>query len=307
MSVRHFIDLSDFTKEDLLSILKESSQRKVARQGQSKGALDEDAPLKGKRLALIFAHPSTRTRISFEMAMHQLGGSVMTLSHNEMQIGRGETIEDTARVLSRYVDAVMIRMTDHDALKVFAHYSTASVINGLTEFSHPCQILADLLTLQEKWGSFENKTILWLGDGNNVCQSWIHAATLLGITFKLACPQGYEPEAKVLTWAKERGGDIHISHTLSSVLEGVDCVMTDTWVSMGQKESEARLFDLSPYQVTEKVMKQVKKDAVFMHCLPAHRGEEVEANVIDGSQSLVFDQAENRLHVQKGVLLWCLK
>jgi ornithine carbamoyltransferase len=265
-------------------------------------------PLAGKTIALIFEKPSTRTRVSFEVAIRQLGGDVITLSSRDMQIGRGETIADTARVLSRYVDAVMIRTDAAAKLHEFAAAATVPVINGLTELSHPCQIMADILTFEEHRGSIAGQPIAWVGDGNNVATSFIEAAARFAFPLRLACPEGYLPKPDVLAWAKAEGADITVTQNPITAVTGAACVVTDTWLSMADSEDEstARMAALSPYQVTPGLMSHARADAIFMHCLPAHRGEEVAADVIDGPQSVIFDEAENRLHAQKAILSWCL-
>ncbi len=304
----HFIDIADFSKEALLHMLAEAKRRKAARAGQPKGAVDTDAPLTGRALAMVFEKPSTRTRISFDMAMRQLGGSTMVLNAGDMQLGRGESIEDTARVLGRMVDMVMARVHGHDKIEALAEFAGIPVINGLTDLSHPCQIMADLQTLEEHKGALEGLTVAWVGDCANVTRSWIEAATLLGMCMKIGAPKEYQPEADVLAWAAEKGGDIVVTEDPAEAVKDADCVMTDTWISMHHKEEEKarRIAELMPYQVTPELMAKAKPDAIFMHCLPAHRGEEVAAEVIDGPQSVVFDEAENRLHAQKAVLLHCL-
>ncbi len=303
----HFIDIADFSKEALLAMLAEAKRRKAARAGLPKGAADADAPLAGHVLALIFEKPSTRTRTSFDMAMRQLGGGAMTLNSHDLQLGRGESIEDTARVLGRMVDGVMARVHEHEKITALAEHAGVPVINGLSDLSHPCQIMADLQTLEEHKSRLEGLTVAWVGDCANVTRSWIEAAALLGMTFKIGAPQGYWPDEEVLAWADEKGGEVLITEDPAEAVEGADCVMTDTWISMHHREEEKarRMADLMPYQVTPELMAKAKEDAIFMHCLPAHRGEEVAAEVIDGPRSVVFDEAENRLHAQKAVLLHC--
>jgi ornithine carbamoyltransferase len=265
-------------------------------------------PLAGKTIALIFEKPSTRTRVSFEVAMRQLGGDVITLSSRDMQIGRGETIADTARVLSRYVDAVMIRTDSAAKLHDFAAAATVPVINGLTELSHPCQIMADILTFEEHRGPITGQPIAWVGDGNNVATSFIEAAARFSFPLRLACPEGYLPKPEVLAWAKAEGAAINVTQDPIAAVTGAACVVTDTWLSMADSEDEsaARMAALSPYQVTPELMSHAQPNALFMHCLPAHRGEEVAAEVIDGPASVIFDEAENRLHAQKAILAYCL-
>ncbi len=303
----HFIDIADFSREALLDMLAEAKRRKAARAGLPKGAADADAPLAGRMLVMIFEKPSTRTRVSFDVAMRQLGGQTLVLNAGDMQLGRGETIEDTARVLGRMADAVMARVHGHDKITALADFAGIPVINGLTDLSHPCQIMADLQTLEEHKGQLQGLTIAWVGDCANVTRSWIEAAALLGMQLRIGAPKGYQPEDDVLAWAREKGGDIIVVEDAEEAVRGADCVMTDTWISMhhGEEEKERRITDLMPYQVTPELMARAKPDAIFMHCLPAHRGEEVAAEVIDGPASVVFDEAENRIHAQKAVLLHC--
>jgi ornithine carbamoyltransferase len=305
MSVRHFIDLDQIEPAALRAILDDAHARKRARAGQPKGAPDRDAPLSGYVLAAIFEKNSTRTRVSFDMAMRQLGGATLTMSAADTQLGRGEPIEDTARVLSRMVDGVMIRANAHATLTTFAQAADVPVINGLTDRSHPCQILADLMTLEERGVSLRTARIAWMGDGNNVCASLIQAAPVFGYQLTIATPGHYRPDPKLLAEAKARGGDVSWSEDPHFGLSGADCVITDTWVSMGDTDKSARMQALGPYQVDRAVMQMAAANATFLHCLPAHRDEEVSAEVIDGAQSAVFDEAENRLHVQKSILLWC--
>jgi ornithine carbamoyltransferase len=302
---RHFLEIADFTTEQLHTLIGEARKRKQARAGFPRGMQDLDAPLTGKMLALIFEKPSTRTRISFDVGMQQLGGGTIVLTGAEMQLGRGETIADTARVLSRYVDAIMIRTLDHDMLLELAHNATVPVINGLTKLSHPCQVMADVLTFEEHKGPIAGRTVAWTGDANNVLASWIHAAPRFGFTLNVATPKEFAPSAALRAWAKDSGGAIRFTESAAEAVRGADCVVTDTWVSMGDLDAEHRIKVLAPYQVNETLMAQAAKGAIFMHCLPAHRGEEVSDAVIDGPQSVVFDEAENRLHVQKAILHWC--
>ena len=263
-------------------------------------------PLAGKTMAMIFDRPSTRTRVSFDVAMRQLGGESITLTGQEMQIGRGETIADTARVLSRYVDAIMIRTLDHEQLVGLAAHATIPVINGLTKLSHPCQIMADVLTFEEHRGRIEGAKVAWTGDANNVLTSWMHAADRFKFELRVATPPELKPAKAMLDWIKKSGADIHVGTDPDEAVKGADCVVTDTWVSMGDKDGNRRHNLLKRYQVNQRLMGKAKPDAIFMHCLPAHRGEEVTAEVMDGPQSVVFDEAENRLHAQKGILSWCL-
>jgi ornithine carbamoyltransferase len=264
------------------------------------------APLKGKTLAMIFDRPSTRTRVSFDVAMRQLGGESITLTGQEMQLGRGETIADTARVLSRYVDGIMIRTLEHETLLELARHATVPVINGLTHRSHPCQVLADVMTFEEHRGSIRGKTVAWSGDANNVLASWVHAADRFEFRLRVASPPELKPKKWLMDWIKASPADIRIGSDPEEAVKGADCVVTDTWVSMGDRDGARRHNLLKRYQVNPRLMGRAKPDAIFMHCLPAHRGDEVTADVIDGPQSVVFDEAENRLHAQKGILAWCL-
>jgi ornithine carbamoyltransferase len=265
-----------------------------------------DRPLAGKTLAMIFEKPSTRTRVSFEVAVRQLGGDTIYLNTADSQLGRGETVADTARVLSRYVDAIMIRTNQPRKLDDLARHATIPVINGLTDTSHPCQIMADVMTLQEKKGSVAGKIVAWSGDGNNVATSWVHAAVRFGFTLRLACPEQLSPPERLLDWARHEGGSVRLTTEPAEAVSGADCVATDTWVSMGADTNLNRHNLLAAYRVDERLMACAKPDAIFMHCLPVKRGEEVTAGVIDGPQSVVWDEAENRLHAQKGILAWCL-
>ena len=294
---RHFLDIDDYQAGDLREMLDLGFAYKNGR---------GDRPLAGKTLAMIFEKPSTRTRVSFEVAMRQLGGETIILGTADSQLGRGETIADTARVLSRYVDAIMIRTNHAEKLDELARHATVPVINGLTDSSHPCQIMADVMTLQEKKGPVAETTVAWSGDGNNVAVSWIHAAVRFGFELRLACPGELPPPADIVDWARREGGRIMLTVEPTEAVGGADCVVTDTWVSMGTEASVNRHNLLAPYRVDERLMAAAKPDAIFMHCLPAKRGEEVTAAVIDGPQSVVWDEAENRLHVQKGILAWCL-
>lgn len=303
---RHFLDISELATGDLRSVLESSAAMKRARVGQDRGRVDVDRPLEGKILAMIFEHPSTRTRVSFDVAMRQLGGETLQLTGSELQIGRGETIADTARVLSRYVDAIMIRASSHESLLELAEYATVPVINGLTDRSHPCQVMADVMTFEEHRGPIAGKVVTWSGDGNNVASSWIHAAHRFDFELRLACPEALSPDPALIAWAREVDAPVSVIRDPEAAVDGADCVITDTWISMGDKDAASRHNMLKPYQVTQALMDKADEDAIFMHCLPAHREEEVTAEVIDGPQSVVFDEAENRLHAQKGVLAWCL-
>jgi ornithine carbamoyltransferase len=305
--VKHFIDIADFDAATLTAMIADARARKAARKGISKGVVDADRPLDGKVLALIFDKHSTRTRISFDVAMHQLGGTTLMMSGKDMQLAREETIADTARVLSRYVDAVMIRLLDHEMVEEMAENSTIPVINGLTKRSHPCQVMADVMTFEEHKGPIRGRTIAWSGDTNNVCASWIHAAPKLGFKFKIASPKELSANLSLREWAQDAGADVHFLEDPDKAVENADCVISDAWVSMGDDDLTKRHNLLMPDQVNSRLMARAKKDAIFMHCLPAHRGEEVTDEVIDGPQSVVFDEAENRLHSQKAILAWCLK
>ena len=299
--VRHFLDIADLDSRTLRSILDDSARLKASRKRP-----DAPKPFAGKSLALIFDKPSTRTRVSFDIAMRELGGETVVLSGGELQIGRGETVSDTAKVLSRYVDAIMIRALDHAMVRELSENATVPVINGLTRLSHPCQVMADVMTFEEKKGPIAGKTIAWLGDGNNVLASWVHAAAKLGFRLKVATPPDLAPRAELLKWAKANGGDVIASSDADDAAKDADCVVTDTFVSMGDAEAERRHNMLMPYQVNARLMARAKPDAIFMHCLPAHRGEEVTDSVLDGPQSVVLQQAANRMHVQKGLLAWLL-
>jgi ornithine carbamoyltransferase len=296
-SPKHFIDLFDIKAQDLHQILNHAHELKKNR--TSHGKL-----LSGKSLAMIFEKNSTRTRISFEIAMYELGGHAIMLSAQDLQLGRGETIADTARVLSRYNHAIMMRTTLHEKLIELANYSEVPVINGLSDLSHPCQIMADLMTIQEKFGSIKGKKIVWLGDGNNVLHSLISATPAFGFELHIACPKPLQPAFEYVERALHAGGVLHFHDDIMQACKQADVVVTDTWVSMGHENSETRRQLLTPYQVNDLVMRSAKENAIFMHCLPAHRGEEVTASVIDGSASVVWDEAENRLHVQKAILCW---
>jgi ornithine carbamoyltransferase len=300
---RHFLDLSEIPASELRAVIEQSRAMKAQLKRDRAGA---DKPLAGKTLAMIFDKPSTRTRVSFDVAMRQLGGDVVMLTGQEMQLGRGETLADTARVLSRYVDAIMIRILNHDALKELAAHATVPVINGLTRLSHPCQVMADVMTFEERKGTIRGQTVAWTGDANNVLSSWMHAAQSFDFRLKVATPPELKPEREIAAWVKKSGAAIDIGHDAEAAVAEADCVVTDTWVSMGDRDGERRHNLLKPYQVNKRLMSLAKPDAIFMHCLPAHRGDEVTDEVIDGPQSVVFDEAENRLHAQKGILAWCL-
>ncbi len=298
----HFLSLSSAGPDGVAAILADALDRKAARAGWPKGKPDEDAPLAGRVLAMVFEKNSTRTRVSFDMAMRQLGGSALVLDAATSQLGRGETVADTARVLSGYCDAIMVRTDDHAKLEEMADYASVPVINGLTDASHPCQIMADLLTLIEAGKPLPGLKVAWLGDGNNVLASIMEAAGLMQFDVVAACPQGYQPSAADLALGQGRARCVG---TAREAVEGADVIVTDTWISMGQDHVDTKLAAMMPFQVTPELMAGAKPDAAFLHCLPAHRGEEVTAEVIDGSQSLIWPEAENRLHAQKSVLRWC--
>src|SRR4051812_2862714 len=302
---RHFLDLSDHSAETLRGLIDDAKRRKLQRTGLPRGEADSDRPLEGRVLAMIFDKQSTRTRISFDMAARQLGGTTLMLTGKDMQLAREETIADTARVISRYVDAVMIRLLDHEMVEELAAYASIPVINGLTKWSHPCQVMADVMTYEEHKGPIAGATIAWSGDSNNVLTSWVHAAKKFGFALRVAAPRELPPDPEVKAWA--RGGRVEFGHDPRTAVEGADCVVSDAWVSMGDDNATKRHNLLKPYQVNGALMKRAKKDAIFMHCLPAHRGEEVTDDVIDGPQSVVFDEAENRLHAQKAILAWALR
>jgi ornithine carbamoyltransferase len=303
---RHFLDLSEFALPELREMLDVGKSLKTQRKQSPLAAL-ANRPLAGKVLAMIFEKPSTRTRVSFDVGMRQLGGETLMLTGAEMQLGRGETIADTARVLSRYVDAIMIRILDHKALLELATYATVPVINGLTRTSHPCQVMADLMTYEEHRGSIAGKTVAWTGDANNVMTSWVHAASRFDFQLNVATPPELAPRKPLRDWIKANNAPIMISNDPDEAVRNADGGVTDTWVSMGDKDGEHRHNLLKRYQVNAELMSRANPDALFMHCLPAHRGDEVTDEVMDGPQSVVFDEAENRLHAQKGILAWCLE
>jgi len=304
---KHFLSLADIPAADLRSILDEAHRIKKARLGLSKGRLDPDAPFKGETLALIFEKSSTRTRFSFDMAMRQLGGTSITATSADMQIGRGETIEDTAKVLSRFVDGLMLRANSHETLTALAHNASIPVINGLTDYNHPCQIMADLETLEERGGDLSDMSLTWVGDGNNVAVSFVNAAAKFGYKLRISCPDGYKVPGQTIEAARGQGANIETITDPVTACTNTDVVIADTFVSMGDTDADKRLSDLMSHQVNDALMSAAAKDAIFLHCLPAHRGEEVTASVIDGPQSAVFDEAENRLHAQKAVIRWCLE
>jgi ornithine carbamoyltransferase len=306
MEPRHFLDIDDFETSTLREILDHAHSMKKT---FAKGSAKAPKPAKGLVLAMLFDKPSTRTRVSFDVAMRQLGGETIVLNYTDMQLGRGESIGDTARVLSRYVDVLMMRSNAHETLVELAQNADVPVINGLTDRSHPCQILADIMTLEEKKErDIASTTVVWVGDAcNNVATSWIHAAVRFGFKLKVASPPSLDPAPALLDWARRHGGDIEVLRDPAEAVTGADCVVTDVWVSMGHNDREARIALLTPYQVNAALMEKAGPDAIFMHCLPAQRGQEVTDDVIDGPQSVVFDEAENRLHAQRAILAWCLE
>ncbi len=303
---RHFLDLCDHQPTDLRRMLDLAKDLKKRRQGKARGARDTEPLLDGTMLALVFEQVSTRTRVSFDVGMRQLGGETVFLTGSELQLGRGESIADTARALSRYVDGIMIRVLNHDTLTELARHAGIPVINGLTRKSHPCQIMADILTFEEHRGSIGGKTVAWVGDSNNVAASWIHAAARFDFSLRIASPEGYGPSHEQREWIQREEARVVLTDDPVHAVQGAECVVTDTWVSLGDDDPEARFARLTPYRVDADLMRHAAPDALFMHCLPAHRGEEVTADVIDGAHSVVWDEAENRLHAQKGVLAWCL-
>ena len=305
-SPRHFIDLWDIAPDALRAILEDAKARKAARAGRPKGARDDDQPARDRTLAMIFEKNSTRTWFSFDAAIRQLGGDSIIATSADMQLGRGETVEDTARVLSRMVDMVMIRSKTQQTQVQFARAASVPLINGLSDKGHPCQIVTDLMTFEEHRGPVSGRTLAWIGDGNNMCASFIQAATKLGFRLTIACPPAYAPTPDELARARAAGAAIEVSDDPRTAVQGADAVMTDTWISMGDEDAEARLRALGPYQVDEALMALAAPDAVFLHCLPAHRGEEMTAGVIDGPRSVVWDEAENRIHAQKAIIAWCL-
>jgi ornithine carbamoyltransferase len=300
---RHFLDIDDYGVDALRLILDCAKSLKKAFKTP---AAVRPKLAEGQVLAMLFEKTSTRTRVSFDVAMRQLGGETIVLNHSDMQLGRGETIADTARVLSRYVDAIMMRSASHETLLELARYATVPVINGLSDRSHPCQILADVMTLEEKKGDLKPLTVAWIGDGNNVAASFIHAAVRFGFTLNIAAPKPLLPPLRLLDWAQAEGGKLVVFEDPAEAVKGADCVVTDVWISMGQTNLAERIDLLTPYQVNAALMAKAAEDAIFMHCLPAHRGREVTDEVIDGPQSVVFDEAENRLHAQRAILAWCL-
>lgn len=302
----HFLDLTDAGGNAMAAMLNDAQDRKAARISRPKGHIDADAPLAGHVLAMIFEKNSTRTRVSFDIAMRQLGGSAIILDSGTSQLGRGESIADTARVLSRMVDAIMIRTDDHAKIEEMAHYATVPVINGLTDRSHPCQIVADLLTIIEQGKALPGLEVAWLGDGNNVLNSILEAAGLMKFNVRVATPAGFEPDREFVEGARAGGAQVTLTQDAGRAVEGADIIVTDTWISMGQDNASAKVAAMAPFQVNEALMAKAKSDAKFLHCLPAHVGDEVSTAVFEGAQSVVFDEAENRIHAQKSVLLWSL-
>ena len=300
---KHFLDLDRFDKATLRAIL---DSAKAIKQGETPAG--GPAPLAGKHLALVFEKPSTRTRVSFEVGIRQLGGRPIVLEPSGTQLGRGETVADTARVLSRYVDAIMLRTTKEEKLHELADYAGVPVINGLTDRTHPCQLMADVMTFEEHVGPIAGRIVTWCGDGNNMATSWMHAAARFDFELRLACPENLGPPREILDWARDEGAKVRVTTDVAEAVSGADAVVTDTWVSMGDDvgDSERRARLLSDYQVDAEVMARAAPHAIFMHCLPAHRGKEVTVEVMDGGQSVVWDEAENRMHAQKGILLWCM-
>ncbi len=306
--MNHFLDIHTTAPEDLRAMIDAARSMKDARTGRPKGAPDDDQPLAGRMVALIFEKPSTRTRVSFDVGVRQMGGQTMVLSGSDMQLGHGETIADTARVLSRYVDMIMMRTFEEATVQEMAEYASVPVINGLTNRTHPCQIMADVMTYEEHRGPIAGKKVVWSGDGNNVCASLIHGAGQFGFDLTFTGPPTLDPEAEAIEFARSKGSRVEIERDPAIAVEGADLVVTDTWVSMHDSQSarERRHNQLRPYQVNDALMARAKPDALFMHCLPAHRDEEVTSKVMDGPASVVFDEAENRLHAQKAIMRWCL-
>jgi ornithine carbamoyltransferase len=303
---RHFLSLGDARGDAVAAMLVDALDRKTARVGTPRGAADADTPLAGHVLGMIFEKASTRTRVSFDIAMRQLGGSSLVLDAGTTQLGRGESVADTARVLSRMVDCLMIRTDDHAKAEALARHASVPVINGLTDRSHPCQIVADLLTLAERGKALPGLEVAWLGDGNNVLNSLLEAAGLFGFNVRIGTPEGYEPDAAFLAKARAAGAVVTLTRSAAQAARGADVVVTDTWTSMGQEHSERKLAAMAPFQVDARIMREARPEALFLHCLPAHVGEEVTEEVFEGPQSAVFDEAENRIHAQKSILLWCL-
>ena len=305
MAIRHFLDLSNAGGDAIAAMLNDAIDRKAARAGWPKGKADADAPLAGHVLAMVFEKNSTRTRVSFDIAIRQLGGSSLVLDSGTTQLGRGESIADTARVLSRMADAIMIRTDDHAKIEEMARHASVPVINGLTDRSHPCQIVADLLTVIEQGKALPGLEVAWLGDGNNVLHSILEAAGLMKFNVRIGTPKGYEPGDEFVAMARAAGARVSLTNDAAEAVAGADVIVTDTWVSMGQEHTHNKLAAMAPFQVGDALMAKAKDDARFLHCLPAHVGEEVTESVFEGPQSVVFDEAENRIHAQKSILLWC--
>ena len=303
-SPRHFLDISTLDSKTLRRILDAAHAMKKAGK-RVPGALRPKG-IENLVLVMIFEKPSTRTRVSFDIAMRQLGGGALSLNHTDLQLGRGESVADTARVLSRYADGIMIRANSHETLLELARHATIPVVNGLTDKSHPCQVMADVMTFEEHLGAIKGRTVAWIGDGNNVAVSWMHAAARFGFSLRLACPDQLRPEDEALEWVKAQKADVSLSNDPEKAVKDADCVVTDTWVSMGQSDAAKRKKILAPFGVDAKLMSKAAKGAIFMHCLPAYRGLEVSEDVLEGPQSVVWDEAENRLHAQKAILAWCL-
>jgi len=303
--IRHFLDLSDAGGDSIAAMINDAQDRKAARREWPKGRADADRPLDGHVLGMVFEKNSTRTRVSFDIAMRQLGGTPLVLDAATTQLGRGESVADTARVLSRMVDAIMVRTDDHSKVEEMARHATVPVINGLTDRSHPCQIVADLLTIVEQRKSLPGLEVAWLGDGNNVLQSILEAAALMRFNVRVGTPQGYDPDPEFVEMARASGANVLLTRDPAEAAAGADVVVTDTWISMGQEHAHNKLAAMAPYQVNSALMALAKPDARFLHCLPAHVGEEVDESVFEGPQSVVFDEAENRIHAQKSILLWC--
>jgi ornithine carbamoyltransferase len=301
-NLRHFLDLSELPGTTLRSILDAGKDIKKRRRTPS---AKNDRVLEGKAVVLIFEQPSLRTRMSFEVGIRDLGGESIMVTGKEIELGEREAIKDTARVMSRYADAIMIRMLDHAKLQEFAKWAEVPVINGLTKTSHPCQVLADVMTFEERQGPIKGRTVAWAGDSNNVLASWVHAAARFDFSLRIATPPELAPKSELIAWAKKEGAKVEVTKDPFAAVDGADAVVTDAWVSMGDGEKERRHNLLKPYQVNGKLLKAANRDAIFLHCLPAHRGEEVTDEVIDSPQSAVLDEAENRMHAQKGVLAWC--
>ncbi len=303
-SPRHFLDISALDSKTLRRILDAAHAMKKA--GKRVPAALRPKGVENLVLVMIFEKPSTRTRVSFDIAMRQLGGGALSLNHTDLQLGRGESVADTARVLSRYADGIMIRANSHETLLELARHATIPVVNGLTDKSHPCQVMADVMTFEEHLGAIKGRTVAWIGDGNNVAVSWMHAAARFGFSLRLACPDQLRPEDDALEWVKAQKADVSLSNDPEKAVKGADCVVTDTWVSMGQSDAAKRKKMLAPFGVDARLMGKAAKGAIFMHCLPAYRGLEVSEDVLEGPQSVVWDEAENRLHAQKAILAWCL-